>query len=304
MPQKRKILRGLISIEDLTKQEILLLLKNAKKMKHDQKPRSILKGKILASCFFEPSTRTRLSFEAAMIKLGGNVIGFSDPANTSLAKGESLEDTLKVIEGYADILIFRHPTDGSAKKIREVLHKPIINAGDGMSEHPSQTLTDLFSIQECQDSLEKIHIAMMGDLKHSRTIQSLSLACSLFNMHLYFVSSPSLSPNQPLLDTLKSKAASFSLHHDVEKILNKIDILYLTRLQKERFSEKEYPEVRPLISLQLLKKAKKNLKILHPLPRLEELPKEIDTSPYAYYFQQAENGLFVREALLAWILHA
>ena len=293
--------RSLISINELSKQEILLLLKRAEEMKK-KPPQEKLRGKILASCFFEPSTRTRLSFESAMIRLGGSVIGFSDSTTTSTAKGESLSDTIQTIGRYADLLVIRHPKEGAARLAQETSSKPVINAGDGKNQHPTQTLVDLFTIKECQGKLKGIQLALIGDLRHSRTVHSLSLAASYFDMRLFFVSSQSLSLPDEISNCLKKQGVKFSFHATIEEVLGRVDIAYMTRLQKERL-DSSFSHKQPLILTEkMLAKVRKNLRILHPLPRVDEIESSIDKTPHAYYFQQAENGLYVRMALLSLIL--
>lgn len=299
--------RSLISISDLSKDEILSILEKTEEMKKKTANiDSALKGKILASCFFEPSTRTRLSFEAAMIRLGGSSIGFTDPASTLIMKGESFCDSIRIIGGYADLLIVRHPEEGSALKAAQSTDKPVINAGDGSNQHPTQTLLDLFTIQECQSKLNGLNIAFVGDLKYSRTVHSLCLACAYFDMRLYFVSPEQLLLPDDITYALNKKGIGFSFHRSIEEMLDKVDILYMTRIQTERFEPSMLPPLAPPISLGLtasmLEKAKKNLKILHPFPRVDEIDPLIDKTPYAHYFQQAENGLYTRMALLSQIL--
>jgi aspartate carbamoyltransferase catalytic subunit len=298
-------LRGhsLISIADLSKDEILLILKKAEEMKK-KTPKQLLKGKILASCFFEPSTRTRLCFEAAMIRLGGNVIGFSDGASTSAKKGETLHDAMKVIGQYADVVVIRHPQEGSASIASTATDTPVINAGDGANQHPTQALLDLFTMKECFGKFKGLNIAFVGDLKHSRTVHSLSLACTMFDMNLFFVSPEHLSLPEEMSGALKKQRVPFSAHRTIEEVLGKADVLYMTRLQKERFdvaSDGKWEDVY-ILREKMLKKAKRNLKIFHPLPRVNEIEIAIDKTPHAWYFQQAENGLYVRMALLALIL--
>ncbi len=295
--------RNLISIADLSKEEILHILKTAEEMKH-KAPGALLQGKILASCFFEPSTRTRLSFEAAMIRLGGNTIGFSDSASTSTKKGETLHDAMRVIGGYADILVIRHPSEGAARLAAEAAGKPVINAGDGSNQHPTQALTDLFTLKECQGKLKGLNIALIGDLKYGRTVHSLSLACAHFDMRLFFVSPEELSLPDETAQALKKHGLKFSFHRTIEEVIGKADVLYMTRIQKERFEPSVYEKYKEAYRLTpvTLAKAPKHLKILHPLPRLSEIDPSVDTTPYAYYFQQAENGLYVRMALLSHIL--
>lgn len=297
--------RSIISISDLSKEEILLILKRTEEMKK-KKPREILKSKILASCFYEPSTRTRLSFESAMLRLGGCVIGFSDSNSISAKKGESLQDSMRTIGQYADILILRHPNEGAARAASESTHKPVINAGDGANQHPTQTLLDLFSIQECQKKLKALHLAFVGDLKFGRTVHSLSLACAHFGMRLFFVSPEQLALPDEVSHFLKKQGIKFSFHRTIEEVLSKVDILYMTRIQKERLDPSTYEKCKNIYILkeEMLKEAKKNLKILHPLPRVNEIESSIDKTSFAHYFQQAENGLYVRMALLSLILES
>ncbi len=292
--------RDLVSINDLSKEEIELILSTAESL--NQKPRpELLKGKILASCFFEPSTRSRLSFEAAMHRLGGAVIGFSESSSTSNAKGESLFDTMKVIGNYADAIVIRHPKEGSARLAADAVEKPVINAGDGANQHPTQTLLDLYTIRECQGKLDNLNIALVGDLKYGRTVHSLSLALAHYSVRLYFVSPETLALPDSISHELKKKGTKFSFHSTIEDVLFKADVLYMTRLQKERF-DAGVPVNTCLLRKKHLEKAKPNLRILHPLPRVDEIETAIDSTPYAYYFQQAANGVPVRMAILALIL--
>src|SRR5581483_10620433 len=295
--------RSLISIADLSKEEILTILKKADEIKK-KTPKELLKGKILASCFFEPSTRTRLSFEAAMIRLGGNVIGFSDSTSTSAQKGASLHDAIKVIGHYADVLVFRHPKDGSARVASEATNKPVLNAGDGINQHPTQTLLDLFTIKECQGKLKGLNIAFIGDLKNGRTVHSLSLASAHFDMRLFFVSPSQLGLPDEISHVLKKQGIKFSFHPTLEEVISKADILYMTRMQSERLNPSEREKFKETLILTegMLSKAKKNMRVLHPLPRVNEIEATVDKTPHAYYFQQAENGLYVRMALLSLIL--
>lgn len=289
-------MRNLISIADLTKAEIMDILKLAQAFKQGLSKDS-LTNKVIASCFFESSTRTRLSFDSAVARLGGKTIGFADSGTTSLAgKGESLVDTLKIINCYADALIIRHPLDGAARLASELCNIPIINAGDGANQHPTQTLLDLFSILDSQGQLDEIKLGIMGDLKYSRTVHSLTTAAKLFKMKLYFIAPKALRIADEHLFALKKAGTHYSFHSSLEEVIDKLDCLYLTRLQKERFSDIVFDSY--TLSLASLKSAKANLTILHPLPRQEELPTVIDDTPYAYYFQQAQNGLYVRQALL------
>lgn len=297
--------RHIISINDLSRAEIELVIKTAQQLKMQHRPNA-LQDKIIASCFFEASTRTRLSFEAAAYRLGANVIGFSDAKNTSLqAKGESLHDTIKVIAAYADAIVMRHPAEGAARLAASVAGIPVINAGDGSNQHPTQTLLDLFTIKECQGKLDKLNIALVGDLKYGRTVHSLAQACSLFDSRLFFISPENLMMPDYVCNTLKKQGIKFSFHRQLDDVMNKADIIYMTRLQKERFDEETYRHLKAhyVLNSATLKNAKKNLKILHPLPRIDEIAVEVDSTAHAYYFQQATNGLFVRQALLDLLLN-
>lgn len=294
----------ILSIKELGKEAILRILDRAEEMKKES-PGPILKGHLMASCFYEPSTRTRLSFETAMRRLGGDVIGFSDHATTSTQKGESLHDSIKMMGLYSDLIVIRHPLEGSARHAAEATSKPVINAGDGANEHPTQTLLDLFTIRECQKKLEGLNIACVGDLLYSRALHSLSLALRLFGCRLYFVAPPSLPMPDTICQTLRQAGTPFSFHTTIEEVIDKVDILYMTRVQKERFvNQEEYHEVKDcfILTPQMLERAGEHMKVLHPFPRVNEIVKEVDSTPYAYYFQQAENGIYVRQALLAMLL--
>lgn len=292
--------KSLISIGDLSREEIEQMLNHAESFKR-KPPKDLLAGYILASCFFEPSTRTRLSFESAMLRLGGRVIGFSDSGSTSVKKGETLFDTIKVIGNLADLIVIRHPQEGAAKLASLATSKPVINAGDGANQHPTQTLLDLFSMKECQGKLDGLKIAIVGDLKYGRTVHSLVYAAALFDMRLYFISPDELTLPDSMLHELRKRRGKFSFHRTIEEVIGNLDLLYMTRIQKERFDHATYERVcsRHVLTEPLLKKAKKHLRILHPLPRVGEIDPAIDDTAHAYYFQQAENGLFVRQALLA-----
>ena len=277
----------MISMDDLSKEEILALLKRAAEIKK-KAPGPILQGKVMGSCFFEPSTRTRLSFEAAMKRLGGEVIGFSGAEGTSAAKGESLADAIRVIGAYVDVVVLRHPTPGAALEAKMCTKTPVINAGDGANEHPTQTLLDLFTMQECRGSLEGVKIAVVGDLLHSRTVHSLVRALKHFSADIRFVAPPELA--YPGNET----------HETLEAVIGEVDFLYMTRVQKERQGgEGKAPYI---LTPELLEKGKKGLKVLHPLPRQEEIDPAVDALEQAHYFAQAENGLYVRQALLAEVL--
>ncbi len=295
--------RDIISIGELTTQDILTVLATAKKLKAKPQP-TLLKGLTMASCFFEPSTRTRLSFETAMQKLGGQVIGFADPSATSTKKGETLHDTIKMVEGYADIIILRHYLEGAARRAAEVSSKPVINCGDGANQHPTQTLIDLYTIQECQKKLTGLKVALVGDLKYGRTVHSLAEALTHFGARLYFVAPEALAMPSQVTSHLKKQEVVFSEHQTIETVIEDVDIVYMTRIQAERFADPyEYERVKNIFVLapKTLEKSKKNLRILHPLPRVNEIMPEVDVLPQAYYFEQAANGVFVRQALLGLI---
>ncbi len=297
---------NILSIRDFTHSEIFDIFKLTDQLKKKPEP-SLLKGKILANCFFEPSTRTRLSFEVAMLKLGGQVTNFVDLKSTSSSKGESLRDTLKVIGGYVDVIVLRHPKEGASRLAQEISPVPIINAGDGSNQHPTQTLLDLYTIHEAQKNLEGLHVALSGDLKYGRTVHSFAYIAHLFNMRLYFISPPGLEMPDAVLKELRNQKVKFSIHQELEDILPRLDVLYMTRVQKERLgstSLKEDTEETMIVTKNLLKGAKKNLQILHPLPRNQEIHPSVDETPFASYFQQAQNGLYIREALLASVLGA
>lgn len=296
--------QDVLSIKEMSLQQIELVLQTAAKLKK-AKPQDLLQGKIIANCFFEPSTRTRLSFESAALKLGGRVIGFANDESLSTKKGETLYDTMRVISSYSDLIVIRHPKEGSARLAAEASSVPVINAGDGANQHPTQTLVDLFSIQECQGTLEGLSIALVGDLKYGRTVHSFAQACKLFNIRLFLVAPEALTLPDSICDTLKREGVRFSFHQTLEEVIHKVDVVYMTRIQRERMPSAEYQASKDKLTLNLgmLKKAKKNIRILHPLPRVDEIDIAVDDTPYAYYFQQAENGVFVRQALLTLILN-
>ncbi len=297
--------RNIISISELNREELELVLRTAKKLKTEPN-HSLLANRVVASLFFEASTRTRLSFETAIQRLGGSVIGFADANNTSMAKkGETLADSIRIIANFADAIVMRHPHDGAARLATEHSKVPVINAGDGSNQHPSQTLLDLFTIYETQKTLDNLKIAFVGDLKYGRTVHSLAQALSLFNAEMYFVAPDTLAMPDYMLEDLYNKNIRYSLHKNLEKIIPQLDILYMTRVQKERFEESEYHSIASnyILYPDMFTKAKSNLKILHPLPRVDEIDLEMDQTPYAYYFQQAENGVYAREALLSLVLN-
>jgi len=297
--------KDIISIKDLSRAEIDYILKIAQAMEPIAKQGSdMLRGKILATLFFEPSTRTRLSFEAAMHKLGGSTIGFAEAEISSAKKGENLADTIRVVENYADVIAVRHPSEGAAKLAAEFSSVPIINAGSGGEEHPTQALLDLYTIMKEKGKIDGLHIAFVGDLRYGRTVHSLAYALSLFDVKLSLISPELLCMRKEVLKEIKKKikvAESVSL----EKVISDVDVLYVTRIQKERFPDPaEYAKVKGSyrIDLAALQTAKGDMIILHPLPRVDEIAPEVDYTPHARYFQQVWNGIVTRMALLALIL--
>lgn len=296
--------KDILSIVELTKQEIEMVLKCAAHLKKNPRP-TLLAGNVLGSLFFEPSTRTRLSFETAMQRLGGSVVGFADAGVTSVSKGETMYDTGKIIGQYVDIIAMRHPVEGAPRRLAEATSTPVVNGGDGANQHPTQTLLDLFTIQETQKKLTNISIALVGDLKYGRTVHSLAEALIHFSPTFYFVAPGFLQMPEYILEELQEAGIKFYLKKTIKEVVTKVDILYMTRIQKERFSDiTEYEKAKNIYILNttLLKNVKKNLRVLHPLPRVNEIQPEVDQTPHAYYFEQAQNGLYVRQALLALVL--
>lgn len=294
-----------VTIADLSKEEIMYLIEMAQEFeKHPN--RELLKGRIVATLFFEPSTRTRLSFETAANRLGAKVIGFADPKITSGTKGETLKDTILMVSNYADIIVMRHFIEGAAQYASEIAPVPIVNAGDGAHEHPSQCLLDLYSIYKTQGTLENLNIYLVGDLKYGRTVHSLITAMRHFNPTFHFIAPKELAmPNEYKL-YCKEHGINFQEHTAFnEKIIADADIIYMTRVQKERFSDlMEYERVKNVYILKnsMLGLARENMKILHPLPRVNEIAYDVDDNPHAYYIQQAQNGLYAREAIYCRVL--
>ncbi|MBO7204357.1 MAG: aspartate carbamoyltransferase [Bacteroidales bacterium] len=296
--------KSLISIQDFTKEEILHILDVAREFEQN-KSQTFLSDKVIACIFFEPSTRTRLSFETASNRLGARVIGFSDAANTSVRKGESLKDTIKMVSNYVDLIVMRHPLEGSARYASEIASVPVINAGDGANQHPTQTLLDLYTIMETQGRLDNIDINMVGDLKYGRTVHSLLQALSHFSPSFTFTSPTELEMPQEYKEFLNEKKIPFRETTELEQYLNDTDILYMTRIQQERFTDPvEYEKVKNVYSLNksMLGSVRENMRILHPLPRLQEIANDVDETPYASYFKQAENGMYVRMAIISYLL--
>lgn len=296
--------KSLVSINDYSKDEILDILKLAKSFEA-QPNQNLLDGIVVGVLFFEPSTRTRLSFEAAIQRMGGRVIGFSDATNSSVKKGESLKDTIQTVNQYADLIIMRHPIEGSARYASEVSTVPIINAGDGANQHPTQCLLDLFSILQTQKRLDDLNMTFVGDLKYGRTVHSLSIAMTMFNTTFHLVSPLELKLPSAVKLHIKNKKLDYYQYTEMNSAIPLSDVLYMTRIQGERFADPmEYERVKNsyVLSRDMLSNCKPNLKVLHPLPRVNEINTDVDDSPQAYYFQQAQNGMYVREALIAHIL--
>lgn len=297
-----------VSIRDFSKQQISSVLDRAKQMipyASGEKRTGALSGRILGTLFYEPSTRTRLSFESAMIRLGGAVMGFSSPLGTSIEKGENLSDTIRVTESYADILVIRHPLEGAARLAADVSQKPVINAGDGAGQHPTQTILDMFTMLESKKKLEGLNVVILGDLKFGRTVHSLSEALALFGANLTFVAPPSLEMPKEVISEIEGKGTKPRYTSSIEDAVKDADILYVTRIQKERFADAtEYAKVAGSyrIDSRLLSLGKSTLSVMHPLPRINEIAPEVDTTPHSLYFKQAANGIPVRMAILSMLM--
>jgi aspartate carbamoyltransferase catalytic subunit len=297
--------KSLVSIDQCSKEDILRILGNAAKFEANPN-RTLLEGKVAATLFFEPSTRTRLSFETAVNRLGGRVVGFQDASTTSSSKGETLKDTILMVSNYVDLIIMRHHLEGAARYASEVTDIPVINAGDGANQHPSQTLLDLYSIQKTQGKLTNLTITIVGDLKYGRTVHSLIVGMSHFNPTFHFIAPEELRMPEEQKNICDKLNIPYTEHTDfTEDIINQSDILYMTRVQRERFTDlEEYERVKNIYILKndMLKNSKDNLRILHPLPRVNEIAYDVDDSPKAYFIQQARNGLFTREAIICEVL--
>ncbi len=292
---------SLVSISDIGREEILSLLDMARRFEENPN-RRLLEGRVVATLFFEPSTRTRLSFETAVNRLGGRVIGFSDANTTSSSKGETLKDTIKMVSNYVDLIVMRHYLEGAARYASEVTDVPIINAGDGANQHPSQTMLDLYSIYKTQGTLENLTITLVGDLKYGRTVHSLLMAMRYFNPTFRFVACNELGMPAEYKTFCDENGIRYSEHTDFSpEVINSSDIIYMTRVQRERFADiMEYERVKDLYNLNnsMLDGAKENMRILHPLPRVNEISQDVDDNPHAYYFDQARNGLYARQAII------
>ena len=297
--------KSFVSVADLSKETIIHLMEKAKYFEKNTNQK-ILDGKICATLFFEPSTRTRLSFETAVNRLGGKVIGFSDAATSSFSKGETLKDTIKMVSNYADLIVMRHYLEGAARYASEVTDIPIVNAGDGANQHPSQTMLDMYSLYKTQGKLENLTITMVGDLKYGRTVHSLIEGMSHFNPRFNFIAPEEMKLPEIYKQLLDKHNISFEEHIDFsEEIINQSDILYMTRVQRERFTDlMEYEKVKNVYILKnrMLKNSKPNLRILHPLPRVNEIDNDVDDNPKAYYFEQARNGVYARQAIICDVL--
>lgn len=298
-------IHNFVTIEDLSRDKILYLLDIAREFERHPN-RELLKGKVVATLFFEPSTRTQLSFQTAANRLGARVIGFSDAKTSSTTKGETLKDTIMMVSNYADVIAMRHYIEGAAQYASEVAPVPIINAGDGAHMHPSQCLLDLYSIYKTQGTLDNLNIYLVGDLKYGRTVHSLITAMRHFNPTFHFIAPKELSMPQEYKLYCKNHGIKFQEHTAFnEKVIADADILYMTRVQKERFSDlMEYEKVKNvyILNRSMLGLAKDNMRILHPLPRVNEIAYDVDDDPHAYYIQQAKNGLFAREAIFCYCL--
>ncbi len=298
--------KHVISIRDFSRDDILNILERAREMEENPKPH-LMDGLLMSSLFFEPSTRTRLSFDSAMKKLGGRVIDFADPKASSIAKGETLADTIRMVDGYSDVIVMRHPLDGAARLAGEVSRVPIINGGDGTNQHPTQTFLDLYTIQKCKGRLDGLRAGFLGDLKYGRTVHSLAAALAMFNTEMDFISAESLRMPDSILEELDTAGVKYRETTDLAEFFGELDVLYVTRIQAERFGDPvEYEKVRGayVVNMEVLDKAKPDLMLMHPLPRIDEIEPEVDGSQFAVYFEQARNGIPVRQALLAMVTGA
>ena len=296
--------RSLVSINDYNRDDYLRILDVAEEF--EKNPRQdILSGYVIATLFFEPSTRTRLSFESAISRLGGKIIGFTDSSSSSTSKGESLRDTIRTVSNYSDLIVMRHPLEGSARLASEVASVPIVNAGDGANQHPTQTLLDLYSIRKTQNTLDNLNIFLVGDLKYGRTVHSLLMALSRFNATFYFISPDELKMPDEYKAHLDSLGLKYHEHREFKELVKEADIIYMTRVQQERFTDPiEYERVKNAYVLRrhMLEEARDNMRVLHPLPRVNEIHLDVDESPQAYYFPQALNGVYTRQAIITTIL--
>jgi aspartate carbamoyltransferase catalytic subunit len=297
--------RSLVSIDDFSTEEIISTLDLAEQFEKEP-VQKLLEGKVIATLFFEPSTRTRLSFESAINKLGGKIVGFTDASSSSVTKGESLHDTIRMVSSYSDLIVMRHPIEGSARYASEVASVPVINAGDGANQHPTQTMLDLYSIRKTQGTLDNLNIFMVGDLKYGRTVHSLMMAMSRWNTVFNFIAPEELKMPDEFKLYLDHLGLKYYEHWDFSNIISKADIIYMTRVQKERFSDPiDYEKVKNIYVLRnsMLEDTKPTMRILHPLPRVNEISPDVDSNPKAYYFEQALNGVFTRQAIICKLLN-
>ena len=301
-------IKDIISMNDMSKEEILNILKIAEKIEDisEEEKLKFLHGKIISTLFFEPSTRTKMSFELAALRLGAEILHFPPLELTSLKKGESFTDTIKMVESYSDVIVVRHPYDGAARLAANTSKKPVLNAGDGSNQHPSQTLLDLYTILKEKGTLNNISIAFVGDLKYGRTVHSLVKALTHFNPKIYFISPEILQMPQYLLDDLDKNNVKYEILKDFRDCLNKLDVFYMTRIQRERFPDiEDYEKVKGVYVINkenIVGKCKENMIILHPLPRVDEIATDLDDTKYALYFKQAKNGIPVRQAMIMTVL--
>lgn len=297
--------RSLVSIDDFSTEEIISTLDLAEQFEKEP-VQKLLEGKVIATLFFEPSTRTRLSFESAINKLGGKIVGFTDASSSSVTKGESLHDTIRMVSSYSDLIVIRHPIEGSARYASEIASVPVINAGDGANQHPTQTMLDLYSIRKTQGTLDNLNIFMVGDLKYGRTVHSLMMAMSRWNTVFNFIAPEELKMPDEFKLYLDNLGLKYYEHSDFNNIISKADIIYMTRVQKERFSDPiDYEKVKNIYVLRnsMLEDTKPTMRILHPLPRVNEISPDVDSNPKAYYFEQALNGVFTRQAIICKLLN-
>ena len=301
-------MKDIISMNDMSKEEILEILEIAEKIENssEEEKLNFLKGKIIATLFFEPSTRTKMSFESAAFRLGAQVLQLPPLEQSSVKKGESFSDTIRMVESYSDVIVVRHPNDGAARLASTTSKKPVINAGDGSNQHPSQTLLDLYTIKEEKGTLSNLSIAFVGDLKYGRTVHSLVKALTHFNPVIYFVAPKILQMPSYLIDDLDKNNIKYEILEDFRDCLDKIDVFYMTRIQKERFPDiEDYQKVKGVYVINkenILGKCKEDMIILHPLPRVDEISTDLDETKHALYFKQAKNGIPVRQAMMMKVL--
>ena len=302
-------MKDIISMNDMSKEEILEILEVAEKIEKtsEEEKLNFLKGKIIATLFFEPSTRTKMSFESAAFRLGAQVLQLPPLELSSVKKGESFSDTIKMVESYSDVIVVRHPNDGAARLASTTSRKPVLNAGDGSNQHPSQTLLDLYTIKDEKGTLNNLSIAFVGDLKYGRTVHSLVKALTHFNPVIYFVAPKILQMPSYLIDDLDKNNIKYEILEDFRDCLDKIDVFYMTRIQKERFPDiEDYEKLKGVYVINkknILGKCKEDMIILHPLPRVDEISTDLDDTKHALYFKQAKNGIPIRQAMMMKVLY-